>query len=494
MRDRFSEILKPLEIDVSDGVFLHFLKEKISSALESWKKEKEMRIEQICCMANDWALRIRPPAGRVGAPYPEQTYALPEKLREFVKIQSVLGLDGIGISAKISEDGNAFSLGGVPVKDGGADCAFGIVFEYVGTDIPQELVREKLSPLRIRLVINPDPRTLWKDLPTPEETRFFKEDVPAPLFLSLASAQRNIVGASRRGRSHANEARPRDDDFSVRVMKEQDWQIMIVADGAGSAKFSREGSRIACDVVQAACAEKLAGGELDKEIRRWHESGEPENCFGRFGGGILYEILVGAAHAAFLKIKEVAKNTDDNGEKCAPRDFATTLLLTISKKFDFGWAIASFWVGDGAICLYNGSAGTSVLMGKPDGGEYAGQTRFLTMPEIFADPKVASRLRFRCVKDFTALFLMTDGVSDAKFESDADLENPQKWTEFWNELCGNDSEKRVPVEVAPPDVETNGTACPRLLERDESVGLRLRAWLNFWSRGNHDDRTIVILY
>ncbi len=58
----------------------------------------------------------------------------------------------------------------------------------------------------------------------------------------------------------------------------------------------------------------------------------------------------------------------------------------------------------------------------PDEGEFAGQTRFLTMSDIFKDAQsVMSRLRFSIEEDFTALLLMTDGVSDPMFETDTIL-------------------------------------------------------------------------
>lgn len=48
------------------------------------------------------------------------------------------------------------------------------------------------------------------------------------------------------------------------------------------------------------------------------------------------------------------------------------------------------------------------------------------MPEIFKDATALyQRLRFYIVDDFTALFLMSDGVSDPKFETDANLNNPE---------------------------------------------------------------------
>jgi hypothetical protein len=151
--------------------------------------------------------------------------------------------------------------------------------------------------------------------------------------------------------------------------------------------------------------------------------------------------------------------------------------LTICKKFSYGWFIASFWVGDGAICLYDKEAHSAKLLGIPDEGEYAGQTRFLTMPEIFKDiTSLYQRLRFAIVPDFTALFLMSDGVSDPKFETDANLNNPKKWDDLWDDLINN---QEHPVDLS----DDNEEAKNQLLD-----------WLDFWSPGNHDDRTIAILY
>lgn len=107
-------------------------------------------------------------------------------------------------------------------------------------------------------------------------------------------------------------------------------------------------------------------------------------------------------------------------------------------------------------------------------GEYAGQTRFLTMPEIFSDSnKFYQRMNCRIVPDFTALFLMTDGVSDPKFETDANLKSYDKWNELW------------------ADLKENGV---ELTDDNEEAANQLLNWLDFWSPGNHDDRTIAILY
>jgi hypothetical protein len=99
------------------------------------------------------------------------------------------------------------------------------------------------------------------------------------------------------------------------------------------------------------------------------------------------------------------------------------------------------------------------------------------MPEIFKDSTALyQRLRFRIVTDFTALFLMTDGVSDPWFETDSNLNNPEKWRKFYKEIQDN--------EEHPVNLEDDNEHA-----KDELLG-----WLDFWSPGNHDDRTIAILY
>ena len=113
-------------------------------------------------------------------------------------------------------------------------------------------------------------------------------------------------------------------------------------------------------------------------------------------------------------------------------------------------------------------------MNEPDGGEYVGQTRFLTTPSVWQDGR--KRTFSVRVHDFKFLCSMTDGVSDPKFETDNNLKNPDKWNELWNDL--NHS----------PDSPVHFD------RRDSSVEGELLSWLDFWSKGNHDDRTITILF
>lgn len=210
--------------------------------------------------------------------------------------------------------------------------------------------------------------------------------------------------------------------------------------------------------------------EFEEYINIYNEYKEQSESDARkMVGDYIYKIVGNAAYKAQKAIFEEAKK-----QNIPSKQYATTLLLTICKKFSYGWFVASFWVGDGAICLYDKVNHTAKLLGVPDEGEYAGQTRFLTMPEIFKDAtSLYQRLRFSIVPDFTALFLMTDGVSDPMFETDANLCNPDKWDALWNNL------RESGVELT----DDNETSKDQLLN-----------WLDFWSPGNHDDRTIAILY
>ena len=318
---------------------------------------------------------------------------------------------------------------------------------------------------------------MWKDLPVDWEKigePQYRHADEASDFLAVETSfdgtpAKHIVVASKRGRSHAHEGKPRDDAYRMHYCAENGWYVMAVSDGAGSAAYSREGSRLACETAVECCLKKLADAEalknIEAQISAYHQS-ESENI--SKVGEVLYHLLCSAAFNASKAIQaEAAKQQRD------PRTYAATLLLSITKRFPFGWFVGTFWVGDGAIALYRRDLHEVKLMGEPDEGEYGGQTRFVTMPEIFQDPTACyKRLRFTLVDDFTALFLMSDGVSDAKFETTNNLKNPQKWDKLWENL------------------EHNGVG---LTTGEEVAKNQLLSWLDFWSPGNYDDRTIAVL-
>lgn len=366
----------------------------------------------------------------------------------------------------------------------GGDFTITLHYKYKGW-----IEGDPISTVDVPIAINPDPRSLWKNIPTDKETTsFFKEDSVCDYIKVEAKdggkARKDIVVASQRGRSHAQEGKPRDDHYNVFHCDESDWYVLSVADGAGSAKYSRKGSQIACDTVVEFCKEQLMSNEeFEAKIKDYQEAND-KAAASKVVGDMIYKILGTAAHKAYKAINDfaadkAATNPDFAGVKT--KDFATTLLLAICKKFDFGWFVATFWVGDGAMCIYNADKNTIRLLGEPDEGEFSGQTRFLTMPEIFTDAtSFYQRLRFSIEDDFTALFLMTDGVSDPMFETDVNLKSIDKWHHFYNSL-----------RDGFPEDQISGV---ELTDDNEESKYQLLHWLDFWSPGNHDDRTIAILY
>ncbi len=91
------------------------------------------------------------------------------------------------------------------------------------------------------------------------------------------------------------------------------------------------------------------------------------------------------------------------------KSFSTTLLATVTFRDGADFA-ASFWLGDGAIAAY-GPAGKVRVLGTPDSGEYAGQTRFLDADAV-SDAGFSKRISIGKWNDISHLVLMTDGVSD----------------------------------------------------------------------------------
>jgi serine/threonine protein phosphatase PrpC len=324
---------------------------------------------------------------------------------------------------------------------------------------------------KVHLVVNPDPKSLWQNLPSDENDKYWRPDQAATV---LAFGDRKLVIASKRGRSHAHEGKFRDDSFDCDFNTETGWGIITVADGAGSAKYSRKGADIACKATVSCFRELLAGDRLaalEEAIEAYLK--DPSEDSQRKVSAQFIEQLGKLAFNAQGKIKQEAQeNSADT------KDYATTLIFALVKKYASGYVISSFWVGDGGIGIYQDASAEAFVLGTPDSGEFAGQTRFLTMADIFANGAYVNRIRFKVVPDFTALLLMTDGITDPKFQTDANLQKNEIWKQLWQDLGGNnDDGARVNFGAAPEEVKDG-----------------LLNWLDFWSPGNHDDRTIAILY
>lgn len=355
----------------------------------------------------------------------------------------------------VSEQNGILRIEGTPNEEAKGDRTF--VLDYT-------LGGDKQFRSTFTLLVNPDPKTLWKEI-EPDENAPFKK--PHTVSDRLVGNDFQILAASRRGRSHAQEGKFREDDYAVRIDPDNDWYYLVVSDGAGSAKLSREGSRLACHTAVEFLGFKvteLLEPKIDDFITA-NEANRP--VIEKDIRGILYQVLAGAAFASYKKLEGQAETSGD-----PIKDYSCTLLIGIVKKHKGKNFLASFSIGDGAIAAYDARARSVQMLSTPDGGEYSGQTRFLTMKDVIGNASdMMSRIRYHLVDDFeaSALFLMTDGISDPKFSTDNNLLDSFKWHDFSSDLLDH-------ITLDADDADS------QLLE-----------WMNFWSQGEHDDRTLVIL-
>jgi serine/threonine protein phosphatase PrpC len=363
--------------------------------------------------------------------------------------------DGVSFNTETNE------LAGSPEKDGQYK------IRYICSD---DL--SKVDLYEYGLVVIPDPKTLWKNIPTDKNAQFWKADLAS----EIDSTQNlYVVAASNRGRSHAHEGKFREDDYAVMCIGPSTWSVFAVADGGGSYKYSRRGSEIAVKQATkklASLLEQHLSPLLDgytKPVENIHEDQEVNVA--------LYNSLIKSSFDAAVAIEEEA---DRFGAPA--KEFSTTLLLVAVKRFAIGHVVVGFNIGDGASGVIYGDKQELYLLCVPESGEFAGQTRFLSKSEFKEENSQASRLRITVVPKFDAIAIMSDGVSDAKFPNDNSLHD----VKYWNNLIFDDWKTAVlglsqidEKEFPSDNAETKNLA---------------NAWLDYWVPGTHDDRTLIVAF
>ena len=244
-----------------------------------------------------------------------------------------------------------------------------------------------------------------------------------------------LVAASRRGRSHAHDAKYREDHYVLRV--ESGWLLIAVGDGTGSRPLARVGSRVACQ----AAIDRLASALKDADDARPIEE--------RIRGGLaeaMGQALAMVAGEATRRRRDV-------------EDFATTLLLVAATISRNGAWVGIGQVGDGGIAAVL-ETGACQTLGKADHGQFGGESAFLTSPEVqLTWPKRV--FAYRVDQPFRVLAVGTDGVMD-------------DFTEPFGKL-----------ETLFEQLDSIVTA-----KQPEQA---LLDWLAYERRGSFDDRTLALL-
>ncbi len=430
---------------------------------------------------------LRLPKARVGSPY-DARIELGATLRqsapavrdaEFALVRDA-GFAELGLTVRFDDDALLFA--GTPTRE--------------TPNAPIELeIRVDETPfasVALPWSVQPDLWSLWKNLPSP--TGPYPVEDQAFQAVSVPQTDKIVVAACRRGRSHEHRGQFREDAFAVKIGPPGGWNFFAVADGAGSAKFSRQGAKIACETVVAQLARHFElsyrRGEIPSPLfsgRRRTARPDAAPTYALYDGTEAPPALVAVFHRAlyetFMSVvaeRDARNQTLPPGERPAQlRDFYSTLLCCAVRKYRSGWAILSYWVGDGAFAIYGPGCDSSqvVPLGEPDGGEFAGQTRFFTSKSEIALEPIQRRFRAAVLRDFDALVMATDGVADPYFEVAADQRSPQKWRNFWNLRDSGDLFDGVFEREIAPDERAR-----RLLE-----GLRFKV------PDNHDDRALLLL-
>lgn len=317
--------------------------------------------------------------------------------------------------------------------------------------------------LNLKIAVIPNSRHLWKTLPADQNAPYAKPESDVQRIAAQPGWQ--LTMASQRGRSHAHKGTHRD-DHGVVMHTENDWNLLVVADGAGSCLYSREGSRLATKHASQTLQRQLSheGDALKTALTTWWRESDrstlPQSVIGP-----LSQTIIPAVHDAYTSITQEAERSG-----YATKDFSTTLLLAVHTPTDNGHLVVSFSIGDGAIALLNDND-TVKLMNVADSGEHAGQTRFLDKA-LFLDARdLYQRIQIQMTTSFEALLVATDGVTDPKFSSDSDMHNANAWWNLFGEL----------KPVLPNPTQENGQDA-------------LLDYLDFFIERHHDDRTVAVLH
>lgn len=305
------------------------------------------------------------------------------------------------------------------------------------------------------LIVNPDPRDLWKNIPSDRDAQGWKADIAYAT--CPAAGGRTLLAASVRGRSHAHVGSFRDDDFALAVSESGSWNVAAVADGAGSAKRSRIGSRVAAETAVAVAAHQLEREDGEALFTLALQGDASEQGLRTAA----YRVIAPAVFEAVKALEAKAK-----AHEMAVREYATTLLLVLHRRLNGNELLVTYQVGDGAMAALPKDA-APVLIGRPEGGEFSGQTRFLERDVVRDAEAIASRIQIHRLGTLEAVLMMTDGVSDPKFPSEAELANPARWEALYDEILA----------------ALDGTQDPQ----------QLADWLGFHATGHHDDRTLLVL-
>ncbi|MCS6871557.1 MAG: PP2C family serine/threonine-protein phosphatase [Anaerolineae bacterium] len=245
-----------------------------------------------------------------------------------------------------------------------------------------ESLLQKMQPVLVPESPPPPVRvatTRWRNLPSNAQDAYA---YPDQFTLSVYGAHGyRLVGASHRGRTHAHHGTFRDDAFALGATPH--WNILAVADGAGTAALARVGSNLAVssavEAIRAAAPPSPTPNDLGRAVWTGLEAA--------------YRTLFDFASAEYLAVS----------------DLNTTLQLLIHFPLETSCYVGVVHIGDGLV-VAEAVDGQIYSLTEPDTDpDDGGRTFFLTSAPLNEWKRRARVYQFD--ERLSIVALMTDGLS-----------------------------------------------------------------------------------
>ena len=229
-----------------------------------------------------------------------------------------------------------------------------------------------------------------------------------------------VAVATAAGASHLRNNTPNQDAVDWRLVELGHGQAVIVAvaDGAGSASRSDEGSQIAVSAAVGAIADGI--------------NRQPAAAFAK-------NLAESLARDAIRQAK-VAVERYGRRNNVPARELASTLIVAFASES----LVTAAQVGDGAVVAFNIDNGAAKTLSDAHTGEYANETTFITSHRR---PHEIASVGHVSGYNYNALALITDGLQNLA------LKMPEReaflgfWNPILNDLAQTDEPEAVPERL-----------------------------------------------
>jgi len=251
----------------------------------------------------------------------------------------------------------------------------------------------------------------------------------------------SVTAAARRGRRHAHVGEWCEDAYFASLTASRG--VLVVADGAGSAAWSRLGSAITVDTIGESLVEAAS---------------------------LTAQSMLVAVEQAVHTLTQAAQAME-----VAPRLLRTTVLVAAWEPHAGGHRLVTTQVGDGSLVI----AHTDGRIHRPtasDLGDWSGEVHCF-LPDDETLPRAKAATVVHDIPDLAAILAVTDGIDDPfyPFAKHAGAILGQLVHGASAPLTGLATQAHAPALLASPSPERT-----------------LHHWLGFEKRGENDDRTLAV--